>query len=184
MEDEMQVVAEEKLEATAEPKESEAKKYTDKEVDELIARKYAKWKADQEAKEDEAKRLAKMNADEKRTYETEQLKAQIAALEKERTMTQMKETARGMLLEAKIQAPDELLSVLVTDDAESTKKAVEAFTGLVAKVVEAEVNERLKGRTPKAGTGQTASLTKEQILAVKDRAERLKLIEQNMGLFS
>lgn len=166
------------VQAPAEPE----KKYTDKDVDTIINKKFAKWKEEQDAKESEAKRLAKMNAEQKAQHEKAKLEARIAELEAERTLSEMKSTARTMLSEANISVSDALLSQLVSTDADKTKNAVEAFSEAFTEAVEKEVKERLKSPAPKKSNGNSG-LTKEQILAVKDTAERQKLIAENISLF-
>ena len=60
------------------------KKYTDKDVDAIINKKFAKWKAEQEAAvknaQEESAKLAKMNADQKHQYEMEKLQKENAEL--------------------------------------------------------------------------------------------------------
>ncbi|MCQ8264279.1 capsid assembly scaffolding protein Gp46 family protein, partial [Streptococcus suis] len=60
VEDDKQVAAEPE-QVTTDPKDE--KKYTDADVDAIIDKKFAKWKAEQEKAESEAKKLAKMNAE-------------------------------------------------------------------------------------------------------------------------
>ncbi|HEM5311586.1 TPA: DUF4355 domain-containing protein, partial [Streptococcus suis] len=62
VEDDKQVAAEPE-QVTTDPKDE--KKYTDADVDAIIDKKFAKWKAEQEKAESEAKKLAKMNAEDK-----------------------------------------------------------------------------------------------------------------------
>ncbi|HFX4899986.1 TPA: DUF4355 domain-containing protein [Streptococcus pyogenes] len=155
----------------------------DKRVAKAIDTARNKWVAETEEKENEAKRLAKMNAEQKAQHEKAKLEARIAELEAERTLSEMKSAARTMLSEANINISDALLSQLVsTTDADKTKNAVEAFSEAFSEAIEKEVKERLKSPTPKKSNGNTG-LTKEQILAVKDTAERQKLIAENIGLF-
>lgn len=152
----------------------------DKRVAKAIDTARNKWVA--ETEENEAKRLAKMNAEQKAQHEKAKLEARIAELEAERTLSEMKSAARTMLSEANINISDALLSQLVSTDADKTKNAVEAFSEAFSEAIEKEVKERLKSPTPKKSNGNTG-LTKEQILAVKDTAERQKLIAENIGLF-
>ena len=49
--------------------------------------------------------------------------------------------------------------------------------------VQAAVKEALKGKAPRKGTGGAGTMTKEQILAVKNPSERQKLIAENITLF-
>ena len=71
--------------------------------------------------------------------------------------------------------------MLVSEDAEKTKGTIDSFVTLFQDAVKKAVAEELKGNVPKAGTN--SGYTKEQILAIKDRVERQKLIRENMNLF-
>lgn len=72
---------------------------------------------------------------------------------------------------------------LVTDDADKTKESVESFAKAFKEAVQEGVKEALRGNPPKASTGGTTTVTREQILAVKDRTERQRLIAENPQLF-
>ena len=89
--------------------------------------------------------------------------------------------ARSMLSEKGINISDDLLVMLVSTDADKTKSSVDSFITLFQSAVKTAVTEALKGGTPK--TGGASGITKDQIMAVKNRAERQKLIKENMHLF-
>lgn len=73
---------------------------------------------------------------------------------------------------------------LVAEDADGTKAAVETFSTMYKEAVQKAVKDALKGKPPKAGNGGgKPSMTKEQILAVKNPSERQKLIAENITLF-
>lgn len=163
-----------------EPDESKPK-YTDEDVDKILNRKFAEWEKKQQQKVDEAKRLAEMNAQQKAEYERDQMQKKLEEFMKKDALTEMSKTARTMLLEKEINVSDELLSMLVSDDADTTKKTVDSFITLFQDAVKKAVVSALKGETPK--TGGSSGITKEQILAVKDRVERQRLIRENMHLF-
>lgn len=93
----------------------------------------------------------------------------------------MSKTARKMLSDSGVSVSEELLSVLVTADAEKTKKAVNSFADLFKTAVKNAVSETLKSPAPTTGT--SGSVTKEQIMAIKDRAARQKAINENIELF-
>ena len=93
----------------------------------------------------------------------------------------MAKEARVILQNANISINDELLENLLGENAEATKANCESFIELFNKAVEKRVKEAYKGETPRKGAAPT--LTKEQILAVKNTAERQKLIRENIGLF-
>lgn len=129
------------------------KKYSVKEVDELIKRKKAEWEKQRKKDDDEAKKFAKMNAQEKAEYKQQQLEKRIQELEDEKTLSGMRDEARKQLSEKGINISDNLLEFMVSKDAEKTKKAVDSF----AELFNAAVNEAVKGKarqtTPKEGGG-------------------------------
>ena len=158
MAEETQVVdvVENDTQVPAEPEVKQAqneKKYTDAEVDAIIDKKFAKWKAEQEAKEAEDKKLSKMNDSEKAEHEKQKLLDQIKSLEDEKTLFNMTKEARGMLSESNITLSDELLGQLVTLDAEQTKANIESFTQAFQAAVSAEVKKTIRQDAPHLGGG-------------------------------
>lgn len=141
-----------------------------------------KWTAITDDKLSEAEKLAKMTKEEKAEYKAKKLEKEIADLKRQNALSDMSKTARKMLSDEEISIPDELLAHLVADDATQTKASVDSFTKLFKDTVQAAVKEALKGPAPKAGTGNT-TMTKDQIMAIKNPAERQKLIVENMTLF-
>lgn len=142
-----------------------------------------KWKALTDDKLSEAEKLAKMTKEEKAEYHNKKLEKELADLKRQNVITEMAKTARKMLEEEGINIPDELLGHLVSENAENTKAAVEIFSKMYKAAVQAAVKDALKGNPPKAGTGGKATMTKEQILAVKNPSERQRLIAENITLF-
>ena len=160
------------------------KKYTDEEVDALIERKFAEWQKKQEkqqAKLDEAERLKNMSDQERKDHEMEELRKQVSALQKKETMAKMSTTARTMLSAKGITVDDNLVGMLISEDADATKSAVDTFITAFQDAVSKAVKDALKGEAPRKGG--SSGLTKEQIMKVKDRAERQRLIQENMHLF-
>lgn len=169
-------------EATVKPK-GEAK-YTDEDLDKILNKKFAKWKENQEKAVKEAEKLGAMNAQEKAEYERDQLKKELSELKKAAALAEMSKTARKMLSDGGITISDDLLSVMVTDDAVKTKAAIDGFSKAFTEAVEAAVKERLKGEPPRKGSGGVAAMTKEQIMAIKDPEQRQKLMAQHKDLFN
>ena len=169
----------------AEGKENEPKpekKYSDDDVDKILNKKFAEWEKKKQKEVDEAKKLADMNAKEKAEYERDKLQKELDALREKDSLSEMTKTARKMLSDEGVSVSDDVLSMIVSTDAEKTKAAVDAFAKAFNDAVEAAVKEKLKGNPPKKGGGFT--LTKEKILDVKDPVERQKLIAENMDLFN
>lgn len=165
-----------------EPKNEPEKKYTDEDVNRIIDRKFAEWEKKQSKAKSEAEKLAGMNADQKEKYENEQLKKQVEELLRKDALGKMAAVARGMLGEKNISVSDDLIEMLISDDAEKTKSSVDSFINAFQSAVEKAVKDALKGNTPKK-TSEPASITKEQIMKVKDPLERQKLIAEHMDLF-
>lgn len=160
-------------------------KYTDEDVNKLIDQKFAEWQKKKQREVDEAQKLATMNATQKAEYERDQLKKELEELKKQASLAEMSKTARKMLAEDGITVSDELLFMLVTTDAEETKAAVDGFSKAFTEAVESAVKERLKGEPPKRGTGGgVATMTKEQIMSIKDPELRQKKMLENKNLFN
>ncbi len=150
------------------------KKYSVKEVDELIKRKKAEWEKQRKKDDDEAKKFAKMNAQEKAEYKQQQLEKRIQELEDEKTLSGMRDEARKQLSEKGINISDNLLEFMVSKDAEKTKKAVDSF----AELFNAAVNEAVKGKarqtTPKESGGFSGGKGK---LDIRKMAEEARIIK-------
>lgn len=156
-------------------------KYTDDDVNKILDKKFAEWQKKQEKKVSEAERLSKMTAEEKANERIKQLEERLAAADREKAVAAMSRQARAILAEKNINVNDELLANLVADDAEATKANCENFISLFAAAVEKAVKERVKGDTPKTGT--STGMTKEQILAIPNRAERQRMMKEHKDLF-
>lgn len=152
----------------------EEKKYSDKDVNKIIDRKFAEWAKKKQKEEDEAKKLSKMNAQEKADYKQKQLEEEIEQLKNEKALSNMRDEARKMLSEKNINITDELLAFMVSTDAGETKKAVDSFADLF----NAAVNEAVKGKarqtTPKE-SGAFAGGTRN--LGIGDMAREARIIK-------
>lgn len=161
---------------------SSEKKYSDKDLDAILDKRFARWKADQEKEKAEAKRLADMNAQERAEAERDKVKKELDELKAKNAIAEMTKEARKMCTEHNINVGDDLLSVLVNQDADKTKKAVDAFVKMFEQEVEKAVKEKLKGNGPKRG-GSNKGVTRESILNITDPMERQRMIAENMDLF-
>jgi hypothetical protein len=168
-----------------EPKEDRTTpKYSDDDLDEILGKRFARWKQDQQKAVDEAVKLEKMNAQQKAEYERDQFKKELEGYKQKEAISEMTKTARKMLSEKNITISDDLLSLMVTTDAAETKKAVDGFAKAFTDAVEAAVKERLKGEPPRRGSGSTPAMTKEQIMAIKDPELRQKAMLENRHLYN
>lgn len=167
---------------STEGQDSQEKKYSDKDLDAILDKRFARWKADQEKEKAEAKRLADMNAQERAEAERDKVKKELDELKAKNAIAEMTNEARKMCTEHNINVGDDLLSVLVNQDADKTKKAVDAFVKMFESEVEKAVKEKLKGNGPKRG-GSNKGVTRESILNITDPMERQRMIAENMDLF-
>lgn len=161
------------------------KLYTQEDVDNLLNKRFDEWSKKHTAQIDEAQKLAQLDATGKAEYQRDKLQKEIDELKAERELNKITSTARNILKEKNVPASDEILSVLVTPDAEKTKQALEVYAKAFNDAVEATVKERLKGTPPKAGSksGGTA-MTVDKIMAIKDPVERQQAIIDNKELFN
>ena len=159
------------------PEKQPEKTFTQDEVNKIISDRLAREKAKQE----EADKLKKMNADEKKDYELEKVKSEADQAKAELAKYRMRDEARNLLSEAGVQITDSDIDLVVTAEAESTQANVKALTDLIKRVQDSTRKDLLKGNTPR-NSGST-SMSKEQIMAVKDPAKRQKLIAENIDLF-
>lgn len=153
------------------------KKYTDADVNKILNKKFAEWEKKQAKKISEAEKLANMTAEER----LKTLQSELETMKKDKTRSELASAARGILAESDIQVPDNLIANLIGEDAETTKENVAAFSKVFKAAVQEGVKEALKGKTPPSGGSST--LTKEEIMNVKNLKERQKLIKENMHLF-
>ena len=145
------------------------KRYTDEDVDDIINRKFAEWQKKQQKAE----------------YERDQLQKELDDYKRKDSLAEITKTARKMLSESGITASDDILSVLVTTDAEQTKAAIDSFSKAFQAAVEAAVKERLRGEPPRRGSGGGAApMTKEQIMKIRDPELRQQKMLENKELFN
>lgn len=129
----------------------------------------ASWEQEAEAKKEEAKKLAKMNAEEKLQHELEQKEAEIAELKRGQTLNEMKSEASKMLSTASLPHDDELLGLIVSEDAEATKKAVAVITNFASLIKK----ENARQTTPGEGGQFTADKETKQTVAELAKKNRI-----------
>ncbi|MFB8588869.1 DUF4355 domain-containing protein [Enterococcus casseliflavus] len=136
------------------------KKYSDADVDKIIAAKFAKWEAKQQQEKDEAAKLAEMDDKEKADYEKQQLEAKLAEFERKEVLSKMSEQASEMLSEKGAKPTKEMLRLIVSEDAETTSSNVKTYLASVEaerEAIKAEYEKRLGGKVPLDGNGATIS---------------------------
>lgn len=158
-------------------------KYSDDDLDRIISRKIAKLQKQHAADVDKAAKYAQMTAQERAEAERDDLKKELAELKRANAVAEMEKTARGVLSEAGVSVPDEIVSGLIRDDADETDKAVKAFIKAYKAAVQEGVKNALTHGKPKDG-GSASATTKEEIMKIKDPVARQKAISQHADLFN
>lgn len=167
--------------AIQQPESKPEAKYTDEDLDRILGKKFAEWQKKQEKQVSEAERLAKMSAEERANEHMKSLEQRVRDFEQREARNGMMAQARALLRERNINASDAILANLIAEDADTTKTACEEYAKEFEAAVESAVKDRLKSETPRAGA--PSGMTKEQIMSVQNRAERQRLIKENMHLF-
>lgn len=149
-------------------------KYTDEDVDKIIAKRLDRWQKDQEAKQKEAERLAAMSAEERANEEIKKLKAQIKTYEQAETRHAMAAQVEKELKEANLTASADMVNMLVRETAEETNAAIKAYVANMEAMQKQWDVERSKGKSKPAATATSlpdadTMPTKEQILRMTYR---------------
>lgn len=129
----------------------------------------ASWELEAEAKKEEAKKLAKMNAEEKLQHELQQKEAEIAELKRGQTLNEMRTEASKMLSNVSLPHDEELLGLIVSEDAEATKKAIAVITNFASQIKK----ENARQTPPSAGGQFSADKTTKQTVAELAKKNRI-----------
>lgn len=145
--------------------------FTQAELDALIQRegdrRVSQAMKKQEGKLKEAQKLAKMSAEEKYVYELEQREKAIEEKERQLSLAENKAEAAKILAEKGISA--ELVSFVVTDDAETMNANIKLLEREFKKSVKSEVEKRLAGATPKKNLAEPEGMTKSDLMKMNVR---------------
>lgn len=163
------------------------KTFTQSQVNELIQQRITRERKRLEAEQAEAVKLAGMNETEKLNHANAKLAAELEELRTAQTLSELKTVASATLAEKGISATPELLATLVTTDAETTNANLTAFAGLVEAQSQALLTAKLKGAPQKVVTSPVttgSTITKAEINAIKDPAERQRQIAAHIDLYS
>lgn len=163
-------------EEPAEPQKPQEKLFTQEEVNNIVEKRLNKEKSKWRNEVDQAKRLAEMSAEERAKEEFKMQKAEFererAEFNRERLLLQTQKELSAA------NVPVEFAEMLIRDDAESTKAAIDNFAALYSQSVEKGVSNKLKGRPPK--TKQTSADGIDRAAFMKlSLAEQQKMAREN-----
>lgn len=141
----------------------EEKKYTDKDVDAIVNKRFAKWKTEQEqavkSAKEEAEKLAKMNAEQKQNYEIEKLQKENGKLKQEAAKVELSRSATGILTEKGIEATQDVLDFVVGNDADDTNAKIDKLVKIVESQLKKAEIARATGTTPKTMTNSGSPMS-------------------------
>lgn len=156
-------------------------KYSDDDVDRIVNEKYAKFAAKKQKEVDEAKKLAKMSKDDKQKFEMDKLKSEAQEAQNELAKYQMRDTAKQMILDGGATPTDEMIDLVTSSDAETTKTNVNKALNFAKAIREQVTKELSQGTTPR--TVGSPTLSKQEIMKIQDPIKRQQAIKENLGLF-
>lgn len=123
------------------------KTFTQDEVDAIVKKRLEREKARQEEEKAKAQRLAAMTEAERRAEELREKDEQIAAKDEQIRMMELKEDTIKTLTEEGINL--KFISFLMEKDAQTTKDNIDSFKEVFKAEVQAEVEKRIAGTTPR-----------------------------------
>lgn len=161
---------------------TDSKTFTQDELDAILAkrleREFKKYSDNLETEKAETERLAKLSADER-------LKEEQAKFEDERNqfLTQKAELKATKLLNTK-GLPIEFTAYVQDLDSEKMTSNIEAFETVWNEALAKEVGNRLKSKTPGAGSVTTTDTMTKQEFAKLTTKEREGLLAQNPNILT
>lgn len=123
------------------------KTYTEAELQQKIKERLSREKKKLEAEKAEAKRLAQMNEKDRAEAEKKALEEKIAEYERKETLNEMSAEATNMLSNAELPYSKELISLVTNEDADVTKRNVQAILDFASKLKK----ENARQDTPNEG---------------------------------
>lgn len=172
-------------ETVEQPKQESERTFTRDDIAKMMTAERAKWEAEQadaiEKARSEGERLAKLSKDE-RAKEEEQ-KRLDAITERERLVAEKEMRIETQTLLVEKGLPLEFIDIVLATTAEEVKANIDNLQTIFDSAVEKRVNERLSQEKPRTGNG-SQTMTKAEIMAIKDDNERLNAIAANRNLFT
>ena len=144
-------------ETEVEKEQEQEKKFTQDELNSIIAKEKSKWEKKAESDKEEAKKLARMNAEEKAKYELDKANETLAKREAEITRRELTAEAKSILSERGLST--ELHSLLNYESAETVQESIKVLETAIQRATEKAVEERLKGNTPKKDVLPSSQIT-------------------------
>lgn len=157
------------------------KTFTRAELAKVMAAEKAKLKKEFEEEKAETEKLAKMNEQEKLQHQLNQQAEKLAEYERKETLSKMSETASEMLTEKGVTASKEVLSLLVSEDAETTSSNVKAYLTVIEaerELIKADFEKRLGTKIPLGGNTEAELSRGAQIAKLQNERQKSTTIDE------
>lgn len=171
----------ENVEVNKEQEQQTEKTFTRAELAKMMAAEKAKLKEEFEAEKAESEKLAKMNEQEKLQHQLDQQAEKLAEYERKENLSKMSETASEMLTEKGVTASKEVLSLLVSEDAETTSSNVKAYLTVIEaerEFIKADFEKRLGTKIPLGGNTEAELSRGAQIAKLQNERQKSTTIDE------
>lgn len=148
---------------------SELDSFMDKKVSKAIETARGKWEEEAKEREDKAKKLARMTEADRIKAEQADRDKELAKREQELKRLEYSIQAKSTLAEAGLPNEDELVSLILSDDVETTNNNINYLKKVIADSVNKRVDELSKQKTPSASSTKLSGSVSIAELAQKNR---------------
>ncbi|CAK1245066.1 hypothetical protein LMG30237_ALEAABJJ_01029 [Fructobacillus tropaeoli] len=148
---------------------SELDSFMDKKVSKAIETARSKWEEEAKKREDKAKKLARMTETDRIKAEQADRDKELAKREQELKRLEYSIQAKSTLAEAGLPNEDELVSLILSDDVETTNNNINYLKKVIADSVNKRVDELSKQKTPSASSTKLSGSVSIAELAQKNR---------------
>ncbi|CAK1254975.1 hypothetical protein R55227_BLOPHJLP_01686 [Fructobacillus tropaeoli] len=161
--------AEAKTDGISFESQSELDSFMDKKVAKAIETARSKWEDEAKEREDKAKKLARMTEADRIKAEQADRDKELSKREQELKRLEYSIQAKSTLAEAGLPNEDELVSLILSDDVETTNNNINYLKKLIADSVNKRVDELSKQKTPNASSTKLSGAVSISELAQKNR---------------
>lgn len=162
----------------------EEKKFTQSQLDEILKKRLSQQEAKAAKDKAESEKLAAMNEKQANEYKLKQAEDRAKAAEDGLSHFKMIGQARNMLQESNINVSDDLLDLVVSNEADSTKANIELLKGFAKGIEDNVKTSFLKGSTPRNTTGSEIKNVTNADFDKMNLRQRSELAKKNPELFN
>lgn len=109
-------------------------KYTDDDVNDIVNKKFAKWKKELEEEKKKAEKRAKLSEEERIAEEKKELEEKIAEYERKERVNENAKQISNKLSAANLPHDEELITLITNDDEDASEDALNVIIDYVAKI--------------------------------------------------